>query len=25
MNDKSSWYHCTERDGKWLPEKFFIR
>jgi len=25
MNDKSSWYHCTERDRKWLPERFFIR
>jgi len=25
MNDKSGWYHCTERDGKWLPERFFIR
>jgi len=25
MNDQSGWYHCAERDGKWIPEKFFIR
>jgi hypothetical protein len=25
MNDQSGWYLCTERDGKWTPEKFFIR
>ena len=25
MNDQSGWYLCTERDGKWVPEKFFIR
>lgn len=25
MNDQSGWYLCTERDGKWAPEKFFIR
>lgn len=25
MNDKSAWYSCAERDGKWIPEKFFIR
>jgi hypothetical protein len=25
MNDQSGWYLCTERDGKWSPEKFFIR
>lgn len=25
MNDQSGWYFCTERDGKWTPEKMFIR
>lgn len=25
MNEKSGWYLCKERDGKWLPERFFIR
>jgi hypothetical protein len=25
MNDQSGWYLCTESDGKWTPEKFFIR
>jgi hypothetical protein len=25
MNDQSAWYLCIERDGKWLPEKIFIR
>lgn len=25
MNDKSGWYHCSEHDGKWRPERFFIR
>ena len=25
MNDQSSWYLCTEREGKWTPAKFFIR
>jgi hypothetical protein len=25
MNDQSAWYLCTERDGKWIPERFFIR
>lgn len=25
MNDQSGWNLCTERDGKWVPEKFFIR
>ena len=25
MNDQSGWYLCTERGGKWSPEKFFIR
>ena len=25
MNDQSAWYQCAERDGKWLPEKIFIR
>lgn len=25
MNDQSGWYLCTEREGKWIPEKFFIR
>lgn len=25
MNDQSDWYQCAERDGKWLPEKIFIR
>jgi hypothetical protein len=25
MNDQSGWYLCTERKGRWIPEKFFIR
>jgi Serine dehydrogenase proteinase len=25
MNDQSGWYLCTQREGKWTPEKFFIR
>jgi hypothetical protein len=25
MNDQSGWYLSTERDGRWIPEKFFIR
>ncbi|MFO1514630.1 MAG: hypothetical protein U1F83_17255 [Verrucomicrobiota bacterium] len=25
MNDQSAWYLCTERTGKWKPEKIFIR
>jgi hypothetical protein len=25
MNDQSGWYLCTERNGKWMPTKFFIR
>jgi len=25
MNDQSAWYLCTERVGKWLPDKIFIR
>ncbi len=25
MNDQSGWYQCAEREGKWLPEKIFIR
>jgi hypothetical protein len=25
MNDQSGWYLCTDHDGKWAPEKFFIR
>jgi hypothetical protein len=25
MNDESSWYMSTERDGKWHPERIFIR
>lgn len=25
MNDKSAWYLCTERGGKWTPGKIFIR
>lgn len=24
MNDQSAWYLCTEREGAWLPERFFI-
>lgn len=25
MNDQSAWYLCAERNGKWIPEKIFIR
>lgn len=25
MNDQSGWYLCAEQDGKWKPEKIFIR
>jgi hypothetical protein len=25
MHDQSGWYACAPRDGKWTPEKFFIR
>jgi hypothetical protein len=25
MHDQSGWYSCALRDGKWMPEKFFIR
>jgi hypothetical protein len=25
MNDQSGWYLCTEQDGKWVPDRFFIR
>jgi hypothetical protein len=25
MNDQSAWYVSAPRDGKWRPEKFFIR
>lgn len=25
MNDQSAWYLSSERDGKWTPEKIFIR
>jgi len=25
MNDQSAWYLCIQRDGKCIPEKFFIR
>lgn len=25
LNDQSGWYLCTEREGKWSPEKIFIR
>lgn len=25
MNDRSGWYHCVERNGKWRPEELFIR
>lgn len=25
MNDQSGWYLCAEVDGKWTPEKIFIR
>ena len=25
MNDQSGWHVCAERDGKWVPERFFIR
>jgi hypothetical protein len=25
MNDQSAWYLCAKREGKWLPEKIFIR
>ena len=25
MNDQSGWKLCTERNGKWVPAKFFIR
>ena len=25
LNDQSGWYQCTERKGKWVPEKIFIR
>lgn len=25
LNDESGWYLCTERAGKWSPEKIFIR
>ncbi len=24
MNNNSGWYVCTQRGGKWVPEKFFI-
>ncbi len=25
MNDQSSWYSCVQHNGRWIPEKFFIR
>ena len=25
MNAQSGWYQCAEREGKWHPEKIFIR
>jgi hypothetical protein len=25
MNDQSAWYLCARHDGKWSPEKIFIR
>jgi len=25
MNDRSGWYLCTRRNGRWAPEVFFIR
>jgi len=25
MNDQSAWYLCVTRNGKWVPEKIFIR
>lgn len=25
MHDQSGWYQCSERDGKWTPERIFIR